>query len=200
VRCWRGRYADEGIPGLADRKRSGRPARFTPVQIAEVTAMACQIPAETEVPVSKWSCPDLECGVVARGIVAAISPSTIRRILADRTLKPWQYQSWIFIRDPDFATKAGRVLDLYARTVDGVPLGADEYVISSDEKTSIQARCRCHPSLASGVARMMRVNHEYDRGGALAYLAPTTSTRPQCSRTAHPRPGSSRSWPWSRRS
>jgi len=44
-------------------------------------------------------------------------------------------------------------------------------VISADEKTSIQARCRCHPSLAPGVARMMRVNHEYERGGALAYLA-----------------------------
>ena len=51
------------------------------------------------------------------------------------------------------------------------PLGDDEYVISSDEKTSIQARCRCHPTLAPGAARMMRVNHEYDRGGALAYLA-----------------------------
>jgi hypothetical protein len=86
-------------------------------------------------------------------------------------LKPWQYQSWIFIRDPNFAVKATRVLDLYARTFNGIPLGADEYVISSDEKTSIQARCRCHPTLAPGTARMMRVNHEYDRGGALAYLA-----------------------------
>jgi hypothetical protein len=44
-------------------------------------------------------------------------------------------------------------------------------VISSDEKTSIQARCRCHPTLRPGKARMMRVEHEYDRGGALAYLA-----------------------------
>jgi hypothetical protein len=44
-------------------------------------------------------------------------------------------------------------------------------VISSDEKTSIQARCRCHPTLPPGISRTMRVNHEYDRGGALAYLA-----------------------------
>ncbi|MEU4645806.1 transposase [Micromonospora sp. NPDC023814] len=63
------------------------------------------------------------------------------------------------------------MLGLYARTFDGVPLGDDEYVISSDEKTSIQARCRCHPTLAPGVVRMMRVNHEYQRKGALAYLA-----------------------------
>ncbi|MET8312468.1 transposase, partial [Micromonospora sp. NPDC005173] len=75
------------------------------------------------------------------------------------------------IRDPDFAAKAARVLDLYARTHDGVPLGSDEYVISSDEKTSIQARRRCHPCLPPGTARSMRVNHEYERGGALAYLA-----------------------------
>ena len=71
---------------------------------------------------------------VGRGITPAISPSTIRRILVRDTLKPWQHQSWIFIRDPQFAGKAGRVLDLYARRYDGVPLGEGEYVISSDEK------------------------------------------------------------------
>ena len=48
---------------------------------------------------------------------------------------------------------------------------ANEYVISADEKTSIQARCRCHPTLPPGKARTMRVNHDYDRGGAVAYLA-----------------------------
>ena len=171
VRHWRSRYADEGLPGLTDRRRTGRPPRFTPVQVAEVKALACQLPAEVAVPLSRWSCPDLAHEAVARGLVPAISASTIRRILAADTIKPWQHQSWIFIRDPDFATKAGRVLDLYAHTFDGEPLGADEYVISSDEKTSIQARCRCHPTLAPGAARMMRVNHEYQRGGALAYLA-----------------------------
>ncbi|SCL24832.1 helix-turn-helix domain-containing protein [Micromonospora inyonensis] len=159
VRRWRGRFADEGLAGLTDRPRPGRPPRFTPVQVAEVKALACQLPAETGTPLSKWTCPDLAAEAVDRGIVAAISASTIRRILARDTLKPWQHQSWIFIRDPQFAVKAARVLGLYARTFDGVPLGDDEYVISSDEKTSIQARCRCHPTLAPGVARMMRVNH-----------------------------------------
>jgi len=50
-------------------------------------------------------------------------------------------------------------------------LTADGFVISSDEKTFIQARCRCHPSLPPGTARMMRVNHDYHRRGAVAYLA-----------------------------
>jgi transposase len=171
VRCWRGRYADQGPAGLADRPRSGRPPRLSPLQVVEVKALACQLPAETGVPLSRWSCPELAGEVISRGIAPAISASTVRRILATDALKPWQYASWLFIRDPDFAAKAGRVLELYARMWDGVRLGNDEYVISSDEKTSIQARCRRHPTLPPGTSRMMRVEHEYDRGGALAYLA-----------------------------
>ncbi|MER6502549.1 hypothetical protein ABT218_25025 [Streptomyces sp. NPDC001455] len=77
------------------------------------------------------------------GIAAFVSASTVRRWLADDALKPWQHRSWIFITDPDFRAKAQRVLDLYARAWQGTPLDADEYVISADEKTSIQARCRC---------------------------------------------------------
>ncbi|WP_338896919.1 IS630 family transposase [Streptomyces sp. TG1A-60] len=171
VRTWRGRFATGGLPALADRKRSGRPASFTALQVAEVKALACQLPAETGTPLSRWSCPELAREVVDRSIAGSISTSTVRRWLKQDALKPWQYQSWIFVRDPAFRPKAARVLDLYARTFDGTPLGADEYVISADEKTSIQARCRCHPTLAPGQARAMRVNHEYDRGGALAYLA-----------------------------
>lgn len=86
-------------------------------------------------------------------------------------LKPWQYRSWITIRDLDFRAKVRRVLDLYARMFEGVPLGPDGYVASSDEKTFVRARCRCHPTPAPGQARAMRVNHEYGRGGAVAYLA-----------------------------
>ena len=93
------------------------------------------------------------------------------RGLREDALKPWQYRPWIFIRDPDFRAKAQRVLDLYARIFGVVLLGEDEYVVSSDEKTSVQARCRCHPTLAPGRAWAMRVNHEYGRCGALAYLA-----------------------------
>jgi hypothetical protein len=171
VRRWRGRYAREGLAGLADRSRGGRPPKFPPVQVAEIKALACQLPAETGAPLSRWSCPDLAACVVSQGIAAAISASTIRRILAADAIKPSQYRSWLFTRDPDFAAKAGRVLDLYSRAWDGYPLGDDEYVISSDEKTSIQARCRCHPTLPPGTSRTMRVNHDYDRGGALAYLA-----------------------------
>ncbi|MDX3540499.1 helix-turn-helix domain-containing protein [Streptomyces sp. MB09-01] len=53
VRTWRGRFAHGELPALADRKRSGRPARFTPAQVAEAKALACQLPAETGVPLSE---------------------------------------------------------------------------------------------------------------------------------------------------
>jgi hypothetical protein len=141
------------------------------VQVAEVKALACQLPAEQGVPLSRWSCPELAREAITRGITTAISASTVGRWLAEDALKPWQHRSWIFIHDPDFRTKAARILDLYARQWHGQPLGPDEYVLCADEKTSIQARCRCHPTLPPGKARRMRVNHDYDRGGALAYLA-----------------------------
>ncbi|MEU8546283.1 IS630 family transposase [Streptomyces roseoverticillatus] len=171
VRRWRGRFAHGGLPALADCRRSGRPARFSPVQVAEAKVLACQLPAETGVPLSRWSCPELAAELTARGITETVSASTVRRRLREDAPRPWRYRSWIFIRDPNCRAKAQRVLDLYAHTSEGVPPGEREYVVSSDEKTSIQARCRCHPTLAPGQARAMRVNHEYGRGGALAHLA-----------------------------
>ncbi|MCG8970320.1 IS630 family transposase [Streptomyces sp. CL12-4] len=171
VRRWRGRFAVGRVPALADRKRSGRPPTFTALQTAEVKALACQLPTESGAPLSRWSCPELAREAVTRAIADTISASTVRRWLRDDALKPRQHRSWLFIRDPNFRATAQRVLNLYARISDGTPLGEDEYVISADEKTSIQARCRCHPTLAPGQARAMRVNHTYGRGGALAYLA-----------------------------
>ena len=172
VRTWRHRWcAAPGVASLADAKRSGRRPKFTAVQVARVKAMACTPPRDKGLPLSRWSCPDLAEQAITDGICGSISPATIRRWLSEDALKPWQYQSWIFITDPDFAVKAQRVLDLYDRTWDGTPLGAGDYVISADEKTSIQARCRCHPTLPPGKARQIRVNHDYHRRGAVAYLA-----------------------------
>ncbi len=56
---------------------------------------------------------------VARGVVSRVSPSTVRRWLAEDAIRPWQYRSWIFPRVPEFAAKAGRVLDLYDRRWNG---------------------------------------------------------------------------------
>ncbi|MGH2867229.1 MAG: IS630 family transposase [Solirubrobacteraceae bacterium] len=147
------------------------PDRFPPLAGAEVKALACELPATTGVPLSRWSCAELARELMDRAVVSAISASTVWRILRGDAIRPWFHRMWIFPRDPTFAAKAARALDLYARTFEGRPLGDDEYVICADEKTSIQARCRCHPTLPPGRARLMRVEHEYHRRGALAYLA-----------------------------
>jgi len=105
------------------------------------------------------------------GLVAAISDSTVWRWLHEDAIRPWSHRCWIFPRDPNFASKAGRLLDLYARLWEGHPLADDEFVLSADEKTSIQARRRLHPTLPSGAGRLQRVEHEYERCGAWAYLA-----------------------------
>src|SRR6478752_5411274 len=170
VRKWRRRFATAGLAGLKDAPRSGRPPVFTAADRAEAIALACALPAESGLPLSRWSCPELARELAGRCQIVA-SASTIRRWLASDALKPWQHRSWISLRDPAFAAKAARVLDLYARTWNGERLGSNDYVICADEKTSIQARCRCHPTLPPGKARAMRIEHDYQRGGALAYLA-----------------------------
>ena len=170
VSKWRKRFAVEGLVGLKDRHRSGRPRRFPAEVVAGVKAMACQPPAARQVALSRWSSADLAVQAVVEGLTVSVSASTVRRWLAEDAIKPWQHRSWIFPRDPDFAAKAARVLDLYQRIWDGSPLGDDEYVISADEKSQLQALSRCHPELAAGPGRVRRVEFEYERHGTLAYF------------------------------
>lgn len=168
---WRKRFCQEGLAGLADRPRSGRPPVFGPELRALVKAIACELPAERDVPLSRYATADLVTQTIAEEATASISTSTVGRWLARDALRPWRHRSWIFPRDPHFAEKGGVVLDLYQRRFRGRRLRADEFVLSADEKTSIQARCRCHRTLPPDARRAMRVEHEYERKGALAYLA-----------------------------
>ena len=104
-------------------------------------------------------------------IVEAISASTVWRILDADALKPWRHRTWIYPRDPEFYPRAAGVLDLYAGIWHGKALREDEFVICADEKTSIQARRRLHPPTMARDGRGQRVEHEYERCGAWAYLA-----------------------------
>jgi hypothetical protein len=139
--------------------------------VVEIKALACQLPAERGLPLSRMSHTDIAREAVRSGVVAAISGATVWRWLNADAIKPWSYRSWIFPRDPDFAVKAGRVLDLYQGRWEGQPLGPRDYVICADEKTSIQARARIHPRSAPSPAQIRRVEFEYERAGAIAYMA-----------------------------
>jgi hypothetical protein len=147
------------------------PGLFPPELTVEIKALACELPATLGLPLSRLSVADVARYAQESGLVARISDSTVWRWLHEDAIRPWQHRCWIFPRDPHFQAKAGRILDLYARCWQGKPLREDEFVVSTDEKTSIQARLRTHPSLPVRPGKMMRVEHEYARGGAWAYLA-----------------------------
>jgi hypothetical protein len=152
------------------KRAAGVSPFFPPRDQAVVKAIACEAVCQTKLPLSRLSTSDLAARVAA-ALGRPISPSTVWRILDADAIKPWRYEYWIFPRDPQFADKAGRVLDLYAGFWEGKPLGSRDYIISSDEKTSIQARIRRHETLPTGPRRPTRIEHEYERGGALQYLA-----------------------------
>jgi hypothetical protein len=143
---------------------------FPPLDHALVKAVACELVAETKQPLSRQSLADVTARV--RTVLGtSISRSTVWRILDTDAIKPWRYKYWIFPRDPHFAAKAGPILDLYAGMWQGAPLGPKDHILSADEKTSIQARRRCHPSLPPALGRAAYIENEYERGGALQYLA-----------------------------
>jgi transposase len=172
ARKWRGRFAEHGLGGLADLPRSGRPRRITELERAAVVALACQLPAATGVPLARWTSPELAAELRAQGLVTSpVSASSVLRILSEHPVKPWQYQSWIYPRDPAFAAKARVVLDLYQGRYEGMPLRPGDRVLSVDAKPSIQARGRCHPTAPAAPGTPVRVEHEYVRNGALALLA-----------------------------
>jgi hypothetical protein len=143
---------------------------FPPLDQALIQAMACEVVAETKEPLSRQSLADL----VRRApttVGKKISRSTVWRMLHEAAIKPWQYEHWIFPRDPRFTEKARPILDLYASVWDGKPLGPKDYVLSMDEKTSIQARRRCHEETPPEPQQTRRIETEYERKGALQYLA-----------------------------
>ncbi|WP_405876643.1 helix-turn-helix domain-containing protein [Streptomyces sp. NBC_00005] len=124
VRTWRSRFAELGMPGLADRKRTGRAPSFTPLQATQVKALARQTARPTGTPLSRWTTPELAREAVKRGIAPFLSASTVRRWLARDALKPWQpapgsssptptsaprpRASWIYTPAPGTASRSAR--------------------------------------------------------------------------------------------
>ena len=134
-------------------------------------ALACELPAEKGVPLSRWSAVELAREAASRGIVERISGVTVWRWLSEDALRPWNFRSWIFPRDPRFKEKAGPILDLYEGRWEGELLHPGDFVVCADEKPSIQARKRKHGTLPAMPGEGQKVEHEYERRGALCYLA-----------------------------
>jgi transposase len=131
--------------------------------------LACELPDLAGRSLSQWDCVELAGQLVAEGVVASISPETVRRILLSHKLKPWQYHYWLSPRAPrdaQFIARVEEIIDLYTR-----PLNPWEAVICVDEKTNLQPRPRTSPTRPARQGQPARVEHEYRRCGALNLFA-----------------------------
>ena len=143
---------------------------FQPVVAAHITKLACERPDLVGRSLSQWDCTELAYQVVADGLVDAISPQTIRRILEASKLKPWRHHMWLtpkHPRDTEFYRRVNDVIDWYTR-----PLADNEIVLCVDEKTSLQPRPRAHSTKPARPGNQPAlVEHEYARAGALQLFA-----------------------------
>lgn len=134
-----------------------------------VVKIACERPDVRERSLSTWDCQEIAAELIRASIVEQISVRTVQRILAHHKLKPWRFHAWLSFdvrRDTSFLTKIRTICDLYTRS-----LPETEQVWSVDEKTSIQPRPRAKPTRAATPKRVVRVEHEYLRDGALNLIA-----------------------------
>lgn len=131
--------------------------------------IACERPDDVGRSLSHWDCAELARQVVSDGVVDSISPPTVQRILASHKLKPWRQHVWLSSavpRDADFRKRVKNICTLYTRK-----LGFHEMVLCVDEKTSLQPRTRKSPTLPAQPGLPVRVEHEYERKGALNLFA-----------------------------
>jgi hypothetical protein len=180
VKRWRQRW--QVTDRLHETARPGRQRLFTPLERAQITALACSAPREHGKPWRRWSGEKLAQVAVERQIVTRISPGTIRTWLRQDTIKPWRYHSWQHSTDPQFVDQAAPVLDLYQ---DAQALAAQgEAGVCSDEKTSIQARQRVSPTKAAAPDLPVHVADRYKRMGAVQlFCALVVASGVTCART-----------------
>jgi transposase len=161
VRQWRNRFAEQGIPGIFDKPRPGRPEVHGPSARLVVIATATSVPPEGE---SCWSQDSIARHLRERGL--SISRATVGRALADAKVRPHKVRGWLNRKDdPGFWAQAGVVCCLYLNPPPGTVL------VSIDEKTGIQAKTRRYPDIPAGPGRDARREFEYARHGTVSIIA-----------------------------
>jgi len=142
---------------------------FPPEVALHLVKIACERPDDVGRSLSHWDCAELARHVVSDGVVDSISPQTVQRVLASHKLKPWRKHLWLSSRvprDAEFCKRVKNICTLYTRK-----LAPHEMVLCVDEKTSLQPRTRKSPTLAARPGLPVRVEHEYQRKGALNLFA-----------------------------
>ena len=159
---------------LSDRRRSGTPATFGPEQVTAIVALACEDPQEHGVPVSHWTAAGLTRVAVERGIVASISERHVARLLADADLRPHKVRYWLTsadkLKDPEqYERDVQAICDIYLAAPGLHRQGV--HVVSTDERTGMQALARKYPSKPPRLGLVERREFEYKRHGTLCLMA-----------------------------
>lgn len=138
---------------------------FPPQVRAQVTAIACSLPKQCQVPLSRWSRAELARRVAQDPTLPPVSASTVGRWLKAERLRPWRYHAWQHIHDPGaFLLRACPVLEAYAQAC--TLLRAGIWLVCLDEKTSIQAREGDQPPRPARPDKPMLYEARYQRRGA----------------------------------
>src|SRR5208337_3404566 len=136
VAGWRNRYLSNGLAGLQDASRSGRPRRFSPSERLDLINLASSTTEQQGCPATRWSLDDLAATLINRNAHdLAMSRSTIWRILDEADLKPHRSVYWLNSHDPDFDAKAQEICKLYIEAPMMYQQG--RLVICCDEKTGM---------------------------------------------------------------
>ena len=160
---WRRRYRDQGLSGLQDAVRPGRPKIIAPPTRVHVISVASTLPQEQDRPVTRWSLAELVTAVLETLHTAPISRASIWRILHEVDLKPHKSAYWLNSHDEDFEVKAHTICQLYVQALEAYEQG--RLVICCDEKTGMQVLERKAPTKPARPGQRERREHEYIRHG-----------------------------------
>lgn len=162
---WLARFQEEGVEGLRDQPRSGRPVELTALERHQVVAAACSSPSEFGLERTLWSHEALAEALETSGRVRSISSSAVGRILAEAEIKPHRVKAWCHSTDPEYQLKMRSIVDLYVSP----PVG--EAVLSIDEKSGIQALSRSRAMVPASPGKNPRREFEYKRNGTRCLFA-----------------------------
>lgn len=168
---WIARFRESGLAGLKDLPRSGRPKRFDEKVHLAVAALAVEDPELRGEFRSRWTVRSLANAYEPGGDEPRPSKSAVARMLAAAHICTNRSRVWLFSKDPELEAKVKAIADVL------VSPPPDTIVYSVDEKTSIQALERTHPTSPPAPGRPRRVEHGYKRHGVVdlfAAYAPAT--------------------------
>jgi len=157
---------------LSDAPRPGTPATFTPEQLVQIVAVACEEPQASGRPISHWTTRELADEAHKRAVVRSISPRQVGRILDEADLKPHQSRYWLNSSpdDPEtFARESKTVCDVYHQAPQLHQEGVS--IVSTDEKTGIQALEHKHPTKPMIPGKVELQEFEYTRNGTQCLIA-----------------------------